>query len=173
MNFNQDSQTATFNNCKFKAPVAVVGNFSVATKTESTLYEWVVSGTSGSWVAVKDNKTENLKEYNKNETIQEFINYVDASTGAVTTDVDVTAAGALTGNTWKVTSKVIKITKSTNASLVPDNINIALNNCDITLADINTAFSIVLTTMPWYNVLVDGVALKWKQDTVGAWWLVK
>ena len=57
--------------------------------------------------------------------------------------------------------------------VVPDNINIALNNCDITLADINTAFSVVLTTMPWYNVLVDGVALKWKQDTVGAWWLVK
>ena len=173
LNFNQDSQTATFNNCKFKAAVGVVGTFSVATKTESTLYEWVVSGTSGSWVAVKDNKTENLKEYNKNETIQEFFNSVDAVTGAVTTDVDVTAAGALTGNTWKVTSKVIKITKSTNASLVPDNINIALNNCDITLADINTAFSVVATTTPWYNVLVDGVALKWKQDTAGTWWLVK
>ena len=174
LNFDKDDQTATFKSCKFNtAGVTVNGNFSVATKTESTLYEWVVSGTSGSWVAVKDNKTDNLKEYNKNETIQEFTNYVDAATGLPTsTDVDV-VGGTLVGNTWKVSSKVIKITKSTNASLVPDNVNIVLNSCDLTLADINDAFKTVFTTTPWYNIVVDGVTLKWKQDTAGTWWLVK
>ena len=174
LNFDKDDQTATFKSCKFNAAgVTVNGNFSVATKTESTLYEWVVSGTSGSWVAVKDNKTDNLKEYNKNETIQEFTNYVDAATGLYTsTDVDV-VGGTLVGNTWKVSSKVIKITVSTNASLVPDNVNIVLNSCDLTLADINDAFKTVFTTTPWYNIVVDGVTLKWKQDTAGTWWLVK
>ena len=184
LNFTADNQTYTFNGVDFKLAPTITGTLSTVTSSSTTLYEWVVSGTSGSWVAVKDNDPANLKEYNKNETIQEF----NAS------KVNVTATGGLTGNTWEVTSKVIKITTDTKASLRPENAVIALDSaCKIAGAAINgtninaifappytdttttpaTVYAGVPATEAWYIVSVDGAAYKWKQATDGSYVLIK
>jgi hypothetical protein len=183
LNYTADNQTYTFNGVDFKLAPTITGTLSTVTSSSTTLYEWVVSGTSGSWVAVKDNDPANLKEYNKNETIQEFN----------ATKVNV-VAGKLTGNTWEVTSKVIKITTDTKASLRPENAVIALDSaCKIAGAAINgtninaifappytdttttpaTVYAGVPATEAWYIVSVDGAAYKWKQATDGSYVLIK
>jgi len=168
LNFDADNMTYTFSGVDFKATPTINGKLSTVTSTSTTLYEWVVSGTSGSWVAVKDNDVANLKEYNKNETIQEF----------VSTDVNV-VAGALTGNAWKVSSKVIKISTNSSVDLRPANAVIALDSaCKISGqavngTNINNAFGNKTAANAWYNVVVDGVVYLWKQANTGNYYLIK
>ena len=172
LNFNQDNQTATFNACKFNAQPTFTGSFTSVTSAWSTIYEWIVDANvagAGYWAAVKDNDVANLKEYNKSETVQEF-----AST---TIDVAFNAAGegslSPAWNAYMVTSKVIKVNYQTTKALVPENIFVALNNCNFSQADINAAFGNKSNTQTWFTLTVDGVACVWKQDTAGKFWPVK
>jgi hypothetical protein len=160
LNFNADNQTATFNGCKFKAAPAFSGSFSTVTSSWSKTYQWVVSGTSGTWEEVTNAAP--LKEYNKSEEVQEF----------ASGDVDV-VAGALVGNGWKVTSKVIKVNYQTTKQLVPENIFVALNNCKFDQATINAAFGNKTITDIWFTLTVDGAVCTWKQDTAGSYWPIK
>ena len=168
---SKDDQTYTFSKVNFKGVVNVTGNYSQTIASTTKTWQWIVDGTGGGyWSEVTSAAP--LKAYNANEDVQEF----------TSTAVKPTEGSAVLGgnNTGAVTSKVIKITYNTNVKLYPDNTLIALSSDCKILGDavdgsnINNAFGKKALDEIWYNVSVDGVVYKWKQNaTDGKYWLIK
>ena len=168
---SKDDQTYTFSKVNFKGVVNVTGNYSQTIASTTKTWQWIVDGTGGGyWSEVTSAAP--LKAYNANEDVQEF----------TSTAVNPTEGSAVLGgnNTGAVTSKVIKITYNTNVKLYPDNTLIALSSDCKILGDavdgsnINNAFGKKALDEIWYNVSVDGVVYKWKQNaTDGKYWLIK
>ncbi len=157
---SKDDQTYSFSNVNFKGSVNITGNYSTTIASTTKTWQWIVDGVGGGyWSEVKN--TAPLKAYNANENVQEFDS--DA--------VNPTENSAVLGgsNTGAVTSKVIKITYNTPATLNPDGTVIALSsNCKVAGDaldgnNINTVFGNKTLDQIWYTVSVDGVAYKWKQ----------
>jgi hypothetical protein len=157
---SKDDQTYSFSKVNFKGAVNVTGNYSTTIASSTKTWQWIVDGTGGGYWSEVTNAAP-LKAYNANENVQEF------DSGAVSP----TEGSAVLGgwNAGAVTSKVIKITYNTPATLNPDGTVIALSSdCKIAGAgldgnNINTVFGNKTIDQIWYSVSVDGVVYKWKQ----------
>lgn len=187
INFATDNTTYSFSGVDFKVAPSINGTFSVITSTATETYQWVVSGTSGKWEKVDGDNP--IKAYNASETIQE-VKYSDVhvagsfgindeAAGSTPTAPIYEPAGKLLGQTWTVTSKVIKILKDSSSNLRPDNVVVALdsackiNGDAVNGTNINSAFGNKTYTNAWYTVTVDGVAYQWKQADTGRYLLIK
>ena len=187
INFATDNTTYSFSGVDFKVAPSINGTFSVITSTATETYQWVVSGTSGSWEKVDGDHP--IKAYNASETIQEVkysdvhvagsFGIKDEASGSTPAAPIYEPDGKLLGQTWTVTSKVIKILKDSSSNLRPDNVVVALdsackiNGDAVNGTNINSAFGNKTYTNAWYTVTVDGVAYQWKQADTGRYLLIK
>ena len=176
---NADNLVFTFNKVKFTNIPNLYADYETETSSKSTTYQWIVSGTSGYWQAVTSSKP--LLAINATAEVQEFnSSAVDVGDG-VKTDYDgsVVDAGKLFHwNAGAVTSTVIKIYYTTSEYIWPDGTVVALNGCKygddaVQVAQANTLFGNVSQKTAWYDVVLDGVTLKWRLNSADNWVLVK
>ena len=176
---NADNLVFTFNKVKFIAIPNLYADYESETSSTSTTYQWIVSGTSGYWQAVTSSKP--LLAINATAEVQEFnSSAVDVGDGTkLDYDGSVVPVGKLFHwNAGAVTSTVIKIYYTTSEYIWPDGTIVSLNSCKygddaIQAAQANTLFGNVSQKTAWYDVVLDGVTLKWRLNSADNWVLVK
>ena len=167
ISIDEDNLTYSFSDVKFKAIPKLSADYETETSATSKTWQWIVSGTSGYWSEVKSSAP--LKAYNASAEVQEF-----NSSAVNPTEGSATLGG---WNTGAVTSTVLKITYTTSESIWPEGTVIALNNCKynndkVQAAQANTLFGNVSEKTAWYDVVLDGVTLKWRLNNADKWVLV-
>jgi len=174
ISIDKDNLTYSFSDVKFKAIPSLSADYETETSATSKTWQWIVSGTSGYWSEVKSSAP--LKAYNASADVQEFkaVQGLPGSSEVYPTEGSATLAG---WNTGAVTSTVIKITYTTSESIWPEGTVIALNNCKynndkVQAAQANTLFGNVSEKTAWYDVVLDGVTLKWRLNNADKWVLV-
>ena len=167
ISIDEDNLTYSFSDVKFKAIPKLSADYETETSAKSKTWQWIVSGTSGYWSEVTSSAP--LKAYNASAEVQEFNSSA----------VNPTEGSAKLGgnNTGAVTSTVLKITYTTSESIWPEGTVIALNNCKynndkVQAAQANTLFGNVSEKTAWYDVVLDGVTLKWRLNNADKWVLV-
>ncbi len=174
LSINQDNLKFSFSGVKFKAIPNLSADYQSQTSATTKTWQWIVSGTSGYWSEVTSAKP--LKAYNASADVQQFtaVKGQPWSSEVYPTEGSANLAG---WNTGAVTSTVIKITYTTSESIWPEGTVIALNNCKynndkVQAAQANTLFGNVSQKTAWYDVVLDGVTLKWRLNNADQWVLV-
>jgi len=167
-----DNLTFSFNTVKFKAVPNLIAAYSTETSKTSATYQWIVNGTDGFWQKVTSAAP--LTAINANAEVQEF----ETPAVYVSDGTDGNTAGSLQGwNKGAVTSTVIKLTTVTKDDIWPEGTVVALNSCKykndkVQIAQANQLFGNVSQKTAWYDVVLDGVTLKWRLNSADNWVLV-
>ena len=165
--FDGDNQTYSFSGVTFKVRPILSAELWTETSRTTQLWQWIVSGTSGYWSKVTSASP--LTPINAKAEVQEFYVWdVNPSQGSAT----------LTGNnTGAATSTVLNIITTDGDQIWPEGgiVNLtkctdrAYNNTAVQAREANLLFGNYSEKTAWYNVVLEGVTLKWRLTNSDVW----
>ena len=162
-----DNITYSFSGVTFNNKPVLNPEFYTETSRTTQLWQWIVSGTSGYWSKVTSASP--LTPINAKAEVQEFHeNYV------FPVQNDPTLYGWTPG---AATSTVLQIIYTDGKQIWPEGAIVNLTNCTdkvynntkVQAREANLLFGNLSEKTAWYNVVLEGVTLKWRLASDDTW----
>ena len=169
--YDGDNITYSFSGVTFKVKPILSAEFYTETSRTSKLWQWIVSGTSGYWSQVTSASP--LTPINEKAEVQEFHeNFV------FPVQNDPVLYGWTPG---AATSTVLRIIYTDGDTIWPEGSVVNLTNCTdkayyntkVQAREANALFGNLSEKTAWYDVVLEGVTLKWRLTSGDAWILTQ